>query len=82
MDLGAVIIGGVTGNTTFWVGNVGGDPRMAKNLGGFHHQVTRRITGMPTPLDVIQRKLVLPTTGRHDEGGGDGGTGDLHHQES
>ena len=34
MDLGAVIIGGVTGNTTFWVGNVGGDPPYGKEPGG------------------------------------------------
>ena len=44
-DFRAVLLGDGTGNTPFWVRNLGGDPRMAKTLGGFHHRVARGITG-------------------------------------
>ena len=46
VDLEEILIDCIPGDTHFWFEEVGGDLRMAKTLGGFHHQVARRITGL------------------------------------
>ena len=39
------LLGGNPGNATFQVRGMGGDPHMAKILGGVHHRVAQCITG-------------------------------------
>ena len=40
VDLEEILIDCIPGDTNFWFEEVGGDLRMAKTLGGFHHRVS------------------------------------------
>ena len=80
-DFRAVLLGDGTGNTPFWVRNLGGDPPYGKDPGGVPPPGGERDQGA-TPPATSQRELALPTTGGRDGGGRDGGTGDLHRQEA
>ena len=79
-DLGAVILGGGTGNNNFWVRNMGTDLLYGVEFGGVPPLGGEPNHGTTTPL-TIRRELALTISGRRNEVRGGGGTGEINLQD-
>ena len=72
VDLRVVLIDDGTGNTPFWVRNLGDKPPYGKDPGGVP----------PLGDETYHGELALPTYEEINEGGRSRGTGDLHSQDA